>query len=258
MSFSHDSATHNSAFPPACAAGCAKSGRKMNVEAKNPKSTAEAREPLAETQPKTLPTATPLLVLISAPSGGGKTTLCQQLLAARPQMTRAVTCTTRPPRKGERDGVDYYFLDAESFLKRVQAGNFLEHATVYGNSYGILKSEVLGKMRQGRDVLLAVDVQGAATIRERSVEDPELKRSLVTVFITPPSLSVLEERLRKRGTDAAPVIQKRLSVARQEIAQWKNFDYLLLSTTIKEDLRRMMAIVEGEQMRTGRVTPPEF
>ena len=108
----------------------------------------------------------PLLILISAPSGGGKTTLCQQLLAARPDMTRAITCTTRAPRPGEKDGVDYHFLKAEDFLKRVQAGNFLEHATVYGNSYGILKSELLGKLREGKDVLLNVDVQGAATIRE--------------------------------------------------------------------------------------------
>src|SRR5204863_3485332 len=114
-----------------------------------------------------------------------KTTICQQLMVARPQLTRAVTCTTRAPRPGERDGVDYYFLDAGSFLKRVQAGNFLEHATVYSNSYGILKSEVLSKLRQGKDVLLTVDVQGAATIRERAQEDPELKRALVMVFQTP-------------------------------------------------------------------------
>jgi guanylate kinase len=218
----------------------------------------EAREPKMEGQSKVVTASSPLLVLISAPSGGGKTTLCQQLLAARPQMTRAVTCTTRPPREGERDGADYYFLDAASFLKRVQAGNFLEHATVYGNSYGTLKAEVLGKLRQGKDVLLNVDVQGAATIRERAIEDAELKRALVTVFLTPPSLAVLEERLRKRGTDSAAVIQKRLSVARQEIAQWKNFDYLLLSTTIKEDLRRMLAIVEAEKMRAGRIQAPEF
>ncbi len=211
-----------------------------------------------ESPGKPLPMTNPLLVLISAPSGGGKTTLCQQLLAARRQMTRAVTCTTRPPRKGEQDGVDYFFLDADSFLKRVQAGNFLEHATVYGNSYGTLKGEVLGKLRQGKDVLLNVDVQGAATIRQRAEEDPELKRALVSVFLTPPSLEVLEERLRKRGTDSAAVIQKRLGVARQEIAQWKNFDYLLISSTISEDLRRMQAIIEAEKMRPARGQAPEF
>src|SRR5438132_6507038 len=119
--------------------------------------------------------STPLLILISAPSGGGKTTLCQQLLRARRNMVRAVTCTTRPPRKGERGGVDYYFVKAEDFLKRVQAGNFLEHATVYGNSYGLLKSELLGKLRAGKDVLLNVDVQGAATLCKKAQEDPELR-----------------------------------------------------------------------------------
>lgn len=202
--------------------------------------------------------ASPLLVVISAPSGGGKTTICRQLLAARRDMSRAVTCTTREPRKGEQDGVDYHFLDATSFLKRVQAGNFLEHATVYGHSYGILKSEVLGKLRAGADVLLNVDVQGAATIRERSVEDPELKRALVSVFLTPPSANILEKRLRQRGTDAPAVIQKRLSVARQEVAQWKNFDYLLISTSIEEDLLRMLAIVQAEKMRPARMQPLEF
>ena len=215
-------------------------------------------DPKMESPTKALPATSPLLVLISAPSGGGKTTLCQQLLAAQPAMTRAVTCTTRAPREGERDGVDYYFLDAASFLKRVQAGNFLEHATVYGNSYGTLKAEVLGKLRQGKDVLLNVDVQGAAAIRQKAEEDSELKRSLVTVFLTPPTTSVLEERLRRRGTDSTAVIQKRLSVARQEIAQWKHFDYLLVSGTIAEDLRRMLAIVEAERMRSGRVQAPEF
>src|SRR6185369_15601057 len=166
------------------------------------------------------PNPNPLLIVLSAPSGTGKTTLCEQLLVSRPNLTRAITCTTREPRAGEEDGVDYYFLDAGTFLKRVQAGNFLEHATVYGNSYGTLKSEVVGKLRQGKDVILAVDVQGAATIREESKEDHELGRALLTVFLTPPSMQVLEERLKKRGLDAGPVIQKRLSVARQEIGQW--------------------------------------
>jgi guanylate kinase len=200
----------------------------------------------------------PLLILISAPSGGGKTTLCEHLLKARPEMSRAITCTTREPRKGEQDGVDYHFFTATEFLKRLQAGNFLEHATVYGNSYGILKSELLANLRQGKDVLLNVDVQGAATIREQAETEPELKRALVTVFLTPHSLKVLEERLRKRGADAEAVIQKRLAVARQEVAQWKNFNYLLESTTKAEDLRRMLEIVSAEKMRVDRSPAPDF
>src|SRR6516162_6439337 len=164
--------------------------------------TVAEKEPKKEAGQRPVGAVTPLLVLISAPSGGGKTTICREVLAARPEMTRAVTCTTRDPRPGERDGVDYYFLDATSFLKRVQAGNFLEHATVYGNSYGTLKSEVLDKLRKGKDVLLNVDVQGASAIREAAQEDPELRRALVTVFLTPPSLEVLEARLKKRGTDS--------------------------------------------------------
>jgi len=200
----------------------------------------------------------PLLILISAPSGAGKTTLCELLLESRPEMARAVTCTTREPRKGERDGVDYYFLKAEDFLRRVQAGNFLEHATVYGNSYGLLKSELLAKLRAGKDVLLNVDVQGAATIRAAAKEEPELMRALVTVFLTTPSLEVLETRLKKRGADAAAVIQKRLAAAKQEVAQWKNFDYLVVSTSKPEDLRRTLAIVEAEKMRVARSHAPEF
>ena len=199
---------------------------------------------------------TPLLVVISAPSGGGKTTLCKQLLETTPNMTRAITCTTREPRKGEIDGTDYYFLDAASFLKRVQAGNFLEHATVFGNSYGVLKSEVLSKLRMGKDVLLNVDVQGASTIRERAQHDPEIQSALLQVFLTPPSLAILEERLIRRATEPHNVIQKRLGVARQEIAQWKNFDYLILSTTIAEDLRRMKSILETERMKVARSKSP--
>jgi guanylate kinase len=200
----------------------------------------------------------PLLIVISAPSGGGKTTLCQQLLAARPDMTRAVTCTTRPPRPGEKDGVDYHFLDAAEFQRRVQAGDFLEHATVFGRNYGTLKSEVLDRLCAGRDVLLSVDVQGAATIRERAQTEPELRRALVTVFLAPASVTVLEERLKKRGADTPGEIQKRLGVARREIAQWQNFDYLLISSTIQEDLGRMLAIVEVEKLRTARTAAPGF
>ena len=143
-------------------------------------------------------------------------------------------------------------------MKRLHAGNFLEHATVYGNSYGILKSELLGKLRDGKDVLLNVDVQGAATIREQAQSEPELKRALITIFLTPPSVAVLEQRLKKRGADAAAVIQKRLAVARQEISQWKNFDYLLISGDKPEDLRRALAIIEAEKMRSARSAAPEL
>ncbi len=200
--------------------------------------------------------AAPLLILISAPSGGGKTTLCQHLLAKHPEMTRAITCTTRPPRPGERDGADYYFLDDAAFAQRLAEGGFLEHASVYGHCYGIPKSEVLERLRQGRDVLLTIDVQGAATVCAAAAQDPELRRALVTVFLSPASPAELEGRLRKRATDSEAELQKRLGVARAEIAQWQNFKYLILSTTIAEDLRRMECILEAERMRHSHALPP--
>jgi guanylate kinase len=200
----------------------------------------------------------PLLILISAPSGGGKTTLCNQLLAAQPGLVRAITCTTRAPRPGEKDGVDYYFLKLEDFQRRVKAGDFLEHATVYGNGYGLLKSELLGPLRAGRDVLLNVDVQGAATIRNQARREPEFRRALVTIFLTPASLAEVRRRLKTRGADSPAVIRKRLAVATAEIAQWRNFDYLLISTTKPEDLRRALAILEAEKMQAARTEAPEF
>jgi guanylate kinase len=202
--------------------------------------------------PSPAPATTPLLIVISAPSGGGKTTLCQQLLARHPEMTRAVTCTTRPPRAGEIEGRDYYFIGEDEFSRRVQAGSFLEHARVFDQSYGTPKSEVLDKLRKGRDVLLNIDIQGAATVCERAGADADLRRALVTVFLTPPTLRQLEERLRRRGSDAPAQLRKRLGVARHETGQWTKFQYLIVSTTIAEDLRRMETIIEAERMRAGR------
>ena len=201
--------------------------------------------------------SSPLLILISAPSGAGKTTLCNQLVTTRPGLVRAITCTTRDPRPGEKDGVDYYFLKAEDFQRRVKAGDFLEHATVYGNGYGLLKSELLGKLRAGKDVLLNVDVQGAATIRKKAQNEPEFKRALVTIFLTPASLAEVRRRLKTRGADSPEVIRKRLAVAKAEIAQWRHFDYLLISTSKPEDLRRALAILEAEKMRAARTVAPK-
>lgn len=197
-----------------------------------------------------------LLVVISAPSGAGKTTLVQQLLTHRPGLVRAVTSTTRPPRAGERDGVDYYFFSPEEFERRLAADEFIEHATVYGYSYGVLRSELLGKLREGQDVLLNVDVQGSATIRAKALADPELGRALVMVFLAPPSLEVLEHRLRHRATDSEEVIARRLGVARQEVEQWVNFDYLLVSGSITEDLHRACVILAAEKMRQQRAALP--
>ena len=197
-----------------------------------------------------------LLVIVSAPSGGGKTTMCQKIVETNPNAARAITCTTRKPREGERDGIDYYFLEEATFMKRVERGEFLEHATVYGNHYGTLKAEVFDRLRGGQDVLLSVDVQGAATVRAKAQEDPDLRRTLVSVFITPPSIEILAQRLSNRATDTAEVIAHRLSTARREIAEWKNYDYLILSTSIAEDVRRMQAILVAEKLKQSRAKPP--
>jgi guanylate kinase len=199
----------------------------------------------------------PLLIVISAPSGGGKTTLCNGVLASDPNVKRAITCTTRAPRPGEQQGVDYHFLSGPEFERRVAAGEFLEHALVHGNRYGTLKSEALDRFQQGYDVLLNIDVQGAASIRRAALSQPEIKRALVSVFVTPPSLAILEERLKKRNQDSDEVIARRLEAARREIAEWANFDYLILSLSIEEDLQRMQAILVAERLRQHRTIPPE-
>jgi len=200
----------------------------------------------------------PLLVVISAPSGGGKTTLCQHLLECHSDMTRAITCTTRKPRPGERDGVDYYFLTPAVFQERVKAGEFLEHAQVYGNSYGTLKSEVLDKLRKGKDVLLNIDVQGASSVRDAAAGVLELESALVTVFLTPSTKEELEGRLKKRGTENESSLTTRLGIARQELARWKEFQYLLISGTMQEDLRRMEVILEAERLRVSRSPAPAW
>lgn len=206
--------------------------------------------------PGSMPCANGLLLVLSAPSGGGKTTLGEQLMKTDQRVRRAVTCTTRAPRAGEREGVDYYFLEPANFQFRAAQSEFLEHALVHGHHYGTLKSEVLSKFRDGFDVLLSVDVQGAAALKSAAQQDAALQKALVTVFLAPPSLSILEQRLRSRGTDAEGVIQRRLSGARAELARWREYDYLIMSEAISSDLRRMQSIVEAERLRSTRVVTP--
>lgn len=200
----------------------------------------------------------PVLLLLTAPSGAGKTTVGSRLLASVPGLERAVTCTTRPPRSGERNGIDYHFLDRATFERRVAAGEFLEHAEVYGNRYGTLRAEVWGRLAEGRDVLLSVDVQGAETIRETAAADPALSSALVSVFLMPPSVAELERRLRGRAQDSAEVIARRLAVAREEMDHWRHFDYVVVSGTMESDLASMQRVLEVEKLRSSRIRQLEI
>ena len=201
--------------------------------------------------------ATGVLFLISAPSGAGKTTVCQNLLAANENLVRAITCTTRPAREGEENGKDYYFLKESEFVSEIEEDAFLEHAMVYGNRYGTLKSEVQRLLESGNHVLLNIDVQGAALLRQRAESDTSIRNALVTVFITPPSWDELERRLRSRGSDSEAVISKRLRAAAAELGASEAFDYLVLSESMDEDRRRMETILTAESMRRSRIHIPE-
>jgi guanylate kinase len=192
--------------------------------------------------------STPLVVVISAPSGTGKTTLCDNIRASLPSISNAVTCTTRKPRDGELDGIDYYFLGEDEFHGRVADGEFLENAVVHGNHYGVLKSELRAKLAEGSDVLLNIDVQGAATIREAAGNDLILKEALLTVFLCPESLDELEQRLRGRGTDSNEIIAKRLAIAKDEMDHAEKFDHILISQTREADLAQMLEIIEHARL----------
>ena len=194
----------------------------------------------------------PLLILISAPSGGGKTTLCERLLSEFDSITYSVSCTTRAPREGEVDGTDYFFITEEEFERRVQAGEFLEHALVHGHRYGTLREAILGGFRRGRDVLMDIDVQGARQIRAHlaasPVNDP-LRAGFVDVFIAPPSIEVLRKRLQGRGKDAPAVIERRLQMAENEMAHWREYQYLIINDRLDASYDALRAIVMAEHRR---------
>ena len=194
----------------------------------------------------------PVLLLISGPSGSGKTTVAQGLLARYPQLRRVVTCTTRPPRPGERHGREYYFLKREEFLARIESGAFIEHAEVYGNLYGTPKAELLEQLAQGRDLVLNVDVQGARSLRAFAAAEPTVARALATVFLVAADRAELERRLARRATENAEQFAARLQAAMEETAEAKAFDYTVVSGTMEEDLDRVSAIYAAETLRTSR------
>jgi guanylate kinase len=191
-----------------------------------------------------------ILFVVSAPSGTGKSTLCNNLRSNQ-DFVFSVSCTTRQPRKGEADGEDYFFISRAEFEGKISQGDFLEYAEVHGNYYGTLKSQVLGFIQAGTDVILDIDVVGARQIR--SCPDRMVQSALVDVFIMPPTMAELEKRLRKRGTESEEQIQIRLKNAAQEIINWSDYHYTLLSETMEEDLIKFRAIIRAERYRSVRL-----
>ena len=191
-----------------------------------------------------------ILFLISAPSGGGKSTLLR-MLAEEPDFAYSISCTTRAPRPGEVDGRDYHFLSGAEFQRRIAAGEFLEHAEVHGNFYGTLRQTILDSMSSGRDVLMDVDIQGAARIRANA--DEPMREALVDIFLMPPSVEELRRRLLKRGTESPEQLDVRLRNAKTEMAAWRDYRYTMLSGTPMQDFENFRAIMQSERLRSARM-----
>ncbi len=194
-----------------------------------------------------------ILFVLSAPSGAGKTTLTTAL-RQKPDFVYAVSCTTRAPRAGEVDGEDYFFLSDEEFARRVEAGEFLEHAEVHGRRYGTLKSTVLENLSRGIDVLIDIDTAGAAGIR--NCGDPAILAALADVFIMPPGLDELARRLRKRGTETEQQIETRIRNAAAEMQHWRSYRYTLISGSMEEDIEKFRAVMRAERYLSRRLEIP--
>ncbi|HEU5319413.1 MAG TPA: guanylate kinase [Methylomirabilota bacterium] len=186
------------------------------------------------------------LFVVSAPSGAGKTTLCREVRLRVPELAYSVSCTTRTPRPGEVDGTDFRFVDEPVFRRMLQAGEFAEWAAVHGHLYGTPARPLEAALRAGTDVLLDIDTQGAAQLRARYPE-------AVLVFIVAPSLAELEQRLRERRSDAETEIARRLRRAREEVALWRTYDYLIVNRDVKEALEQLAAIIQAERCRVARL-----
>ncbi len=189
-----------------------------------------------------------ILYVISAPSGAGKTSLCKELKRLCPELCQSISYTTRAVRPGEQNGVDYHFVTAATFAQMVRDGEFAEWAEVHGNRYGTAKETLRQALQTGRDLLLDIDFQGAAQLRESGMDG-------VFIFILPPDMDELRRRLKGRNTDSDAVIERRMTNARGEIAQAAQFDYLVVNDRFAEALAKLRAILVAEANRTGRVLP---
>ncbi|HET6670138.1 MAG TPA: guanylate kinase [Pyrinomonadaceae bacterium] len=186
-----------------------------------------------------------ILFVVSSPSGGGKGTLIQRVLSRLQNLSYSVSYTTRKPRNGEVHGREYFFVNREEFSQMVERNDFLEWATVHSHLYGTSRSQVAHDVALGRDIVLEVDVQGAASIRN-------LVHEAVSVFILPPSLKVLRERLIARGTDSEEELAVRLRNAPKELKAYKTFDYVIINDDVEQAAAKLMAIIEAERLRLSR------
>jgi guanylate kinase len=192
-----------------------------------------------------------ILFVISAPSGAGKTTVVQALRKTG-KFFYSVSCTTRVPRPGEIDGEHYRFLAAADFLTQIDAGDFLEHAKVHQDLYGTLRAPVLTNLANGVDVLIDIDTQGAATIRNS--DDPIIRQALADIFIMPPDVEELRRRLMKRGTETLQQIESRLATAMREMELWRDYRYTIVSGSVEEDLENVRNIMSAEMFLSRRLT----
>jgi len=189
-----------------------------------------------------------LMLVLSSPSGAGKTTLSRRLLADDAAVSMSVSCTTRAPRSGEEEGKDYFFVSPSMFAQMVAGDGFLEHATVFGHQYGTPIEPVQLALARGRDVLFDIDWQGTQQLRQRAGDD------LVSIFVLPPSHAELERRLRARAQDAEDVVQARMSKANNEISHWAEYDYVVINDDLDSTLEKIKTILAAERMKRGRQT----
>jgi guanylate kinase len=189
-----------------------------------------------------------LMLVLSSPSGAGKTTLSRMLLAADDAIAMSVSVTTRPPRSGEVEGKDYFFTSTSMFHDMARSGAFLEHASVFGNHYGTPKEPVMNALARGSDVLFDIDWQGTQQLRQQAGDD------LVSIFLLPPSHDELERRLKARAQDSDDVVAARMARAGNEISHWAEYDYVVVNDTLDHALEKVRTILAAERMKRGRQT----
>jgi guanylate kinase len=187
-----------------------------------------------------------LLLVLSSPSGAGKTTITRLLLEHDPTLSLSISVTTRRPRPGEIDGRDYIFIDQAQFARMVAAGELLEHATVFGNSYGTPQGPIETALAAGRDVVTDIDWQGTQQLSQAMPED------LVKVFVLPPSIAALRDRLQRRAQDSAETVAARMAKSAEEMSHWPEYDYVIINRDIDESVAEVAAIVTAERRRRTR------